>query len=133
MQRSTWDALTLPEPADNSIGRQTDARCVICSNVTNDAWEDTDVGLVCHNCLACKRWWHLECLSAEERDTTELDDPNGRCAECAADRRHAVNRVLEQGGNQAFGELPEGGLPARRRRHVHVSHRACFPLSPFPA
>ena len=93
------DALsTSPEPADNSIGRQTDARCVICHNVTSDssdAWEDADVGLVCHSCLACKRWWHLECLSAEERDTTELDDPNGRCAECIADRRYAVNRVLE--------------------------------------
>ena len=49
------DALTLPAPADNGIGRQTDARCVICNNVDNDAWEDTDVGLVCHNCLACKR------------------------------------------------------------------------------
>ena len=89
------DTLTLPEPADNSIGRQTDARCVICNNVDGDAWEDTDVGLVCHNCLACKRWWHLECLPPDERSTSELADPNGRCAECIAGRRYAMNRILE--------------------------------------
>jgi hypothetical protein len=54
-------------------------------------------------CLAqaCKslRWWHLECLSQapEESDTTELAEPNlnGRCAECIADRRYAMNRILE--------------------------------------
>ena len=89
------DTLTLPAPADNSIGRQTDARCVICKNVNADAWEATDTGLVCHNCLACKRWWHLECIPLEERDTSELADPNGRCAECIASRRYAVNRILE--------------------------------------
>ena len=48
------DALTFPEPADNSIGRQTDARCVICKNVKNDAWHATDTGIVCHGCLACR-------------------------------------------------------------------------------
>jgi hypothetical protein len=62
------DALTFPEPADNSIGRHTDARCAICKNVDNDAWHATDPGLVCHNCLACKQWWHLECLPGEERE-----------------------------------------------------------------
>jgi hypothetical protein len=30
-----------------------------------------------------------------ERETTELADPNGRCAECIADRRYAMNRILE--------------------------------------
>ena len=89
------DALTLPEPADNSIGRQTDARCAIGKNVDNDAWHATDPGLACHNCLACKQWWLPECLPAEERDTTKLADPNGRCAECIADRRYAMNRILE--------------------------------------
>ena len=74
------DALTLPAPADNSIGRHNDARCAICKNVDNDAWEATDPGLVCHNCLACKQWWHLECLPEEEKETTELADPIGRCA-----------------------------------------------------
>ena len=53
------DAPPLPEPADNSIGRHNDARCAICKNVDNDAWDVTDPGLVCHNCLACKQWWHL--------------------------------------------------------------------------
>jgi hypothetical protein len=50
------DALALPVPADNSIGRHNDARCAICKNVDNDAWDATDPasGLVCHNCLACK-------------------------------------------------------------------------------
>ena len=47
--------------------------------------------------LASARWWHLGCLSAsaDERDTTELADPNGRCAECIADRRYAMSRILE--------------------------------------
>jgi hypothetical protein len=89
------DGLTFPEPADNSIGRHTDARCAVCKNVDNDAWHATDPGLVCHNCLACKQWWHLECLPGEEKETTELADPNGRCAECIADRRYAMNRILE--------------------------------------
>ncbi len=31
------DALPLPAPADNSIGRHNDARCAICKNVDNDA------------------------------------------------------------------------------------------------
>ena len=89
------DALTLPAPADNSIGRHNDARCAICKNVDNDAWEATDPGLVCHNCLACKQWWHLECLPEEEKETTELADPIGRCAGCIADNRYALNRILE--------------------------------------
>jgi hypothetical protein len=89
------DALTLPAPADNSIGRHNDARCAICQNVDNDAWEATDPGLVCHNCLACKQWWHLECLPEEVRETTELADPIGRCAGCIADNRYALNRILE--------------------------------------
>ncbi len=91
------DALTLPEPADNSIGRHNDARCAICKNVDNDAWDatDSDPGLVCHNCLACKQWWHLECLPEEEKETTELADPNGRCAKCITGKRYALNRVLE--------------------------------------
>lgn len=29
------------------------------------------MGLVCHNCLACKRWWHLECLPPDERGTAD--------------------------------------------------------------
>jgi hypothetical protein len=89
------DALTPPTPADNSIGRHNDARCAICKNVDNDAWEDTDPGLVCHNCLACKQWWHLGCLPEEEKDTTELADPIGRCAKCIADNQYALNRILE--------------------------------------
>ncbi len=95
------DALPLPEPADNSIGRQndSDARCAICKNVDNDAWDAADPGLVCHNCPACKHWqwwhWHLECLPEEEKETTELADPIGRCAECIADNRYALNRILE--------------------------------------
>jgi hypothetical protein len=91
------DALTFPEPADNSIGRKTDARCIICKNVNNDAWHATDTGIVCHGCLACKRWWtwNATFLSPEESDTTELAEPNGRCAECIADRRYAMNRILE--------------------------------------
>jgi hypothetical protein len=89
------DACTLPAPADNSIGRHNDARCAICKNVDNDAWDATDPGLVCHNCLACKQWWHLECLPEEERETTELAGPIGRCAECIADNRYALNRILE--------------------------------------
>ncbi len=89
------DALPLPEPADNSIGRHNDARCAICKNVDNDTWDATDPGLVCHNYLACKQWWHLECLPEEERETTEPADPIGRCAECIADNRYALNRILE--------------------------------------
>jgi hypothetical protein len=89
------DAQTLPAPADNSIGRHNDARCAICKNVDNDAWDATDPGLVCHNCLACKQWWHLECLPLEERENTELADPIGRCGECIADKRYALNRILE--------------------------------------
>jgi hypothetical protein len=93
------DARTLPAPADNvqhwPPQRLIDARCAICKNVDNDAWDATDPGLVCHNCLACKQWWHLECLPAEERETTELADPIGRCAECIADNRYALNRILE--------------------------------------
>jgi hypothetical protein len=60
-------------------------------------WDATDPGLVCHNCLACKQWWHLECLPEEERETTELADPIGRCAECITDSRYALNpgRILE--------------------------------------
>jgi hypothetical protein len=50
---------------------------------------------LCHNSLACRQWWRLECLPAEVRDTTELSDPNGRCAECIADRRDAMSRILE--------------------------------------
>jgi hypothetical protein len=89
------DSLTLPAPADNSIGRHNDARCAICQNVDNDAWDATDPGLVCHNCLACKQWWHLECLPEAEKETTELADPNGRCAKCIAGKRYALNRILE--------------------------------------
>ena len=89
------DALPLPEPADNSIGRHNDARCAICKNVDNDAWDATDPGLVCQNCLACKQWWHLECLPEAEKETTELADPNGRCAKCIAGTRYALNRILE--------------------------------------
>ncbi len=97
------DTRTLPAPADNlnlnsiASGRHNDARCAICKNVDNDAWDATDPGLVCHNCLACKQWWHLECLPEEEKETTELADPIGRCAECIADRdnRYALNRILE--------------------------------------
>ena len=77
----------------------TDRRPLCNLYVNNDAWDDTDAGLrlVCHtgSCLACKRWWHLECLSADERDTTELADPIWRCAECIADRRFAMSRILE--------------------------------------
>ena len=40
-------------------------------------------------------WNFNECLSAEERETTELAEPNGRCAECIADRGQAMNRILE--------------------------------------
>jgi hypothetical protein len=83
------------EPADNSIGRHSDACCAICKNVDNDAWDATDPGLVCHNCLACKQWWHLECQPEDERETTELADPMGRCAECIADSRYALNRILD--------------------------------------
>jgi hypothetical protein len=63
----------------------------------NDAWDATDPGLVCRNCLACKQWWHLGCLPEEEKETTELADPNGRCAKCIAGRRYhgALNRILE--------------------------------------
>ena len=89
------DDLTFPAPADNSTGRHTDARCVVCTDVNNDAWFDEDTGIVCHGCLACKTWWHLECLSAEERETTELAEPNGRCADCIANRRYAMSRILE--------------------------------------
>ena len=89
------DARSLPAPADNSIGRHNDARCAICKNVDNDAWDAADPGLVCHNCLACKQWWHLECLPEEEKETTELADPIGRCATCIADNCYALNRILE--------------------------------------
>ena len=89
------DSISLPEPADNSIGRQADARCTLCNKTDNDAWYDTDEGLHLYVCLACKRWWHLECLSAEDRDTTELADTNGRCAECIAGKCYALNRILE--------------------------------------
>jgi hypothetical protein len=31
----------------------------------------------------------------EEKETTELADPNGRCAKCIAGKRYALNRILE--------------------------------------
>ena len=36
------DTLLLPESADNSIGEQSDACCVVCNNTRNDAYYDTD-------------------------------------------------------------------------------------------
>ena len=92
------------EPDLSSIGRRTDARrgCVICKNVNNDAWHATDAGLVCHSCLACKRWWHLGCLSAsaDERDTTELADPNGLGRTLRGLRRGVYRRHGPTGARQ---------------------------------
>ena len=58
--------LTWTLPLTKSIGRQSDARCVVCKNVDSDAWEPLDSGLALHVCLACKTCWHLECLPEDE-------------------------------------------------------------------
>jgi len=89
------DSISFPEPADNSIGRQADACCAICNATDNDKWYDNDEGLHLFGCLACKKWWHLECLSADDQDTTELAEPNGRCPECITGKCYALNRILE--------------------------------------
>ena len=70
MEVPKFTALARDLPCQLEVKCGQPAEAEAASNVDDDAWDATDPGLVCHNCLACRQWWHLECLPEEERETT---------------------------------------------------------------